>query len=236
MCGRMTQQTDPAEIARIFDAEIRQPADFADLPPRYNVAPTQPITVVVQREEGRFIEQHRWGLVPAWSKSVAAQGARLINARAETVGRSPAFRTSLIRRRCIVPADGFYEWRRTGRVRQPFLIRRPDGAPMAFAGLWSPWRDPASGEWLLSATVITTAANATVGQLHDRMPVILAPSTWAAWLDPFMTDAGVATSFLVPAPDDAVQFAPASTLVNSPHNEGPELLVADHSEPITLFG
>jgi putative SOS response-associated peptidase YedK len=236
MCGRMTQQTDPAEIARIFDAEVSRPADFADLPPRFNVAPTQPLTVVVQHEEGRFVEQHRWGMVPPWSKSVATQGARLINARAETVARSPAFRASFSRHRCIVPADGFYEWRRAGRVRQPFLIHRPDGAPMAFAGLWSPWRDPASGEWLLSAAVITTTANATVSQLHDRMPVILGPQAWATWLDPFVTDPGRLNQLLGPAPDDAVKFAPASMLVNSPHNEGPELLVADHSEPITLFG
>jgi putative SOS response-associated peptidase YedK len=232
----MTQQTDPSEIARIFDAEIRQPADFADLPPRYNVAPTQPLTVVVQREEGRFVEQHRWGMVPAWSKSVAATGARLINARAETAARSPVFRTSFVSRRCIVPADGFYEWRREGRSRIPFLIRPRDGRPMAFAGLWSPWRDPASGEWLLSATVVTTVANATVGVLHDRMPVILAPRAWAAWLDPWITDEGLLRNFLGPAADDSLEFVRVSSRVNSPHNEGPELLVADQAETSTLFG
>ena len=239
----MTQQVSPSEVARIFDAELREPEVFADVPPRYNVAPTQPVTVVVGREDGRVVEQHRWGLVPSWSKSVAQHGARLINARAETVAHSGAFRESFLRRRCIVPADGFYEWRRQGRRREAFLIRPSDGSTIAFAGLWAPWRDPASGEWLLSVAVVTTAANATVGQLHDRMPVVLAPDTWALWLDPYVGDAGLLSSFLEPAPDDALELVPVSPLVNSPHNEGPELVEplaaaapAERDEPLTLFG
>lgn len=240
MCGRMTQQVSPSEVAAIFDAELHEPDAFEAIEPRYNVAPTQPITVVVGREDGRFVEQHRWGLVPSWSKSVAQQGARLINARAETVARSGAFRESFLRRRCIVPADGFYEWRRQGRRREPFLIRPSDRSTMAFAGLWAPWRDPASGEWLLSAAVITTAANSVVGQLHDRMPVVLAAQAWAPWLDPMLSDAGLLESFIRPAPDQSLELVPVSPLVNSPHHEGPELLTPgaggdEQPVPLTLF-
>jgi putative SOS response-associated peptidase YedK len=218
-------------VAHIFDAELRQPEILADLEPRYNVAPTQPVTVVVERDEGRFVEQHRWGLVPSWSTSVAQHGARLINARAETVASSPAFRESFLRRRSIVPVDGFYEWRREGRSRQPFLIRPRDGRPLAFAGLWAPWRDPASGEWLLSAAVVTTAANATVAQLHARMPVVLEQSAWEPWLDPFLNEGGLLQSFLQPAADDVLELMPVSRLVNSPHNEGPELLLPPADDP-----
>ncbi len=138
MCGRMTQQTSPSEVARIFDAE--PPSDEA-IAPRFNCAPTDPLTVVLERDDGRLVERHRWGLIPPWAVD-AAQSARMINARAETVATSPAFRVALRRRRCIVPADGFYEWERRGATRQPWLIRRSDRAPMAMAGLWSLWRDP----------------------------------------------------------------------------------------------
>ncbi len=147
MCGRMTMRTGPSELATIFDAEVRDSDAWEELGPRYNVAPTQPITVVVQRDDGRAIEEHRWGLVPSWAKSPAA-GSRMINARAETVATSSAFRASFLRRRCIIPADGFYEWRREGRAKQPFLIHTPNDEPLAFAGLWAPWRDPSTGEWL----------------------------------------------------------------------------------------
>jgi len=225
MCGRMTQQTSPSEIARIFEAELREPETLAEMGPRYNVAPTQPIGVVVEREDGRFVELHRWGLVPSWSTSVAQQGARLINARAETLATSRAFRESFARRRCIVPADGFYEWRREGRARHPYLIHPRDGQPLAFAGLWAPWREPSSGEWLLSAAVITTSANTTVAPLHDRMPVVLAPASWEAWLDPMIGDAPLLTSLLGPAPDDTLEVRAVSPRVNSPHNDEPELLL-----------
>lgn len=239
----MTQQTNPSEVARIFRAELN-PADataLSGLGPRYNVAPTQPLAVVVGREDGRFVELHRWGLVPPWATSVAATGARMINARAESVDRSPAFRTSLRRWRCIVPADGFYEWRRDGRRRQPYLIGRPDGRPLAMAGLWAPWRDARTGEWLLSAAVLTTAANATVGQLHDRMPVLLPTDAWDTWLDPTVSDAGLLREMLLSAPDDVLALTAVSARVNSPHNEGPELIEplpaeTGGPEPLTLFG
>jgi putative SOS response-associated peptidase YedK len=235
MCGRMTQQTSPSEIARIFDAELGDAEALDELGPRYNVAPTQPLMVVVQRDDGRFAEVHRWGLVPAWSKTATGSG-RLINARAETVASNANFRASFRRRRCIVPADGFYEWRRDGRRRQPFLIRPRASAPLAFAGIWAPWRDPAMGTWLLSAAVITTAANATVGPLHDRMPVVLEAGDWGMWLDPGVEEPTLLTHMLRPAPDELLTMQPVSPRVNSPHNEGPEL-VLPYSEPVaeTLF-
>lgn len=219
----MTLRTSPSDLARIFDAEVRDPGAHDELGPRYNVAPTQPLTVVVQRDEGRSLELHRWGLVPAWSGKSTGSG-RLINARAESAADSPAFRVAFKRRRCIIPADGFYEWLRDGRRRQPYLIQARDHAPLAFAGLWAPWRDPSTGEWLLSAAVVTTAANRTVGQLHDRMPAILDRADWPRWLDPWLTDAGPVSTLLRPAPDDLLELIPVSPLVNSPNNEGPELL------------
>ncbi len=235
----MTMRTNPSELARIFDAEVREPAAFAELGPRYNVAPTQPITVVLQRDDGRAVELHRWGLVPSWAKSPAG-GARMINARAETIATSPAFRASFLRRRCLIPADGFYEWRRDGRRKQPFLFHTPSDAPLAFAGLWAPWRDPQTGIWLLSAAVVTTAANATVGQLHDRMPAILGAHEWPLWIDPEIRDPGLLRDLLQPAHDELLELQPVSALVNNVNNEGPELLLPPDSpteaRPQTLFG
>lgn len=243
MCGRMTMRTDVSDVARIFDAEVRDPAAFADLGPRYNVAPTQPIEVVVQRADGRFLELHRWGLVPSYAKSVSA-GNRVINARAETIATTPAFRTSFARRRCLIPADGFYEWRRDGSGKgtrkQPFLVHAVDDRPLAFAGVWAPWKDPATGIWVLSAAVVTTRANQTVGQLHDRMPVILEPSEWPIWADPEIRDPGLLNDLLRPASDDLLTLTAVSPLVNNANNEGPELLLAPAPRagdpPLTLFG
>ncbi len=238
-------RTDPADVADAFDAELRdaEAAALDELGPRFNVAPTQPIPVVVQREGGRrAIELHRWGLVPTWAKSVSSAGARYINARSETVAKSSAFRASFLRRRCVIPADGFYEWRREGRAKRPFLIHTPVDAPLAFAGLWSPWRDPASGEWLLSATVVTTAANATVSELHNRMPVILTAEAWPLWIDTELDDEGLLLDLLRPADDDLLELMPVSQLVNNANNEGPALIEPLEREPaadepaLTLFG
>lgn len=236
----MTMRTDVSDVALIFDAQVRDPDAFADLGPRYNVAPTQPIAVVVQRDEGRFVELHRWGLVPSYAKGVSA-GNRLINARAETIATTPAFRTSFARRRCVIPADGFYEWRRSGdgKRKQPFLIHAADDRPLAFAGVWAPWRDPAGGDWVLSAAVVTTRANGLVGQIHDRMPVILEPSEWPIWTDPEIRDPGLLTDLLRPASDDLLTLSAVSTAVNNAHNEGPELLLLptprSGEPPLTFF-
>lgn len=218
MCGRMTQQTSPSEVARIFDAELR---DDAPVPPRFNCAPTDPLTVVVEREDGRVVERHRWGLIPPWA-SAASAGNRMINARAETVATSPAFRVALRRRRCVVPSDGFYEWE--AGVKRPWLIHGVDGEPMAMAGLWSLWREPASGLWLTSCAVITTEANRIVAPLHDRMPVLLPPEAWDAWLDPALESAELLRSMLVPAGDTILRRHPVSTRVNDVRNEGPALV------------
>lgn len=238
----MTQQRDPSEIAQIFDAEIAagDATALSELGPRYNLAPTEPVVVVVQRDDGRKVELHRWGLVPAWSAKPSARSP-LINARAETIAVSPAFRTSFIRRRCIIPVDGFYEWQREGRRRQPFLIRPPSGL-LAFAAIWAPWRDPATGDWLLSSAVVTTAANSTVGRLHDRMPVMLDEGAWQRWLDPATTDAELLHHLLEPSENPALDLVAVSPLLNNANNKGAEVIAPAHGvaaperdRPLTLF-
>jgi putative SOS response-associated peptidase YedK len=224
MCGRFTQQRPSAELAALFAAE-----DLAESPgERYNLAPQQLGLVVVERDDlRRAIVPYRWGLVPSWAKD-AKIGSRLINARAETVATTPAFRASFAKRRCIVPADGFYEWeRRTPEIRQPNLIRRSDGEPMAFAGLWSIWRDPTQpdAEPVRTFSIITTGANATLEPIHDRMPVILPASAWDAWLAPAPAEPGELLALLQPAPDDLLERFPVSKRVNSVRNEGPDLVV-----------
>jgi putative SOS response-associated peptidase YedK len=224
----MTQQTSPEEVARIFDAEVRDTGD-APFAPSWNVAPTDPVTVVLQRTDGRAVERHRWGLVPSWATSLR-EGARHINARAETVAESAAFRTSFRKRRCIIPADGFYEWQRVGDKRkQPwFLGPHGDHALLAMAGLWSVWKDPQTGLWVPSATVITTRANDDVSQLHDRMPVLLRRDVWATWLDPDEHDQALLRSFLEPAPDGILEMHPVSRRVNDVREDGPDL-----AEPVS---
>lgn len=224
MCGRFTQQRPSAELAALFAAD-----DLALTPGgRYNLAPQQPGLVVVERpEEGRAVAAYRWGLVPTWARD-AKIGNRLINARAETVATTAAFRSAFQKRRCLVPADAFYEWERVAEsIRQPNLIRRADGEPMAFAGLWSPWRDPVDpdSEWIRTFTIVTTTANATLAPIHDRMPVILAPSDWGAWLDPGTADPGALRDLLRPAPDDLLIRYPVTKRVNNARNEGPDLVV-----------
>ena len=224
----MTQQTPPSDVARIFDAELAVDAPFV---PSYNVAPTDPVTVVVQRDDGRIVERQRWGLIPAWADSPSS-GARMINARVETIASSPAFRTAFRRRRCIVPADGFYEWQRVGGRRLPYFLharapgsRRDGDGLLAMAGLWSVWRNPATGSWIPSCAVVTAPANADVAPIHDRMPVILAPEDWKAWLNPNETDAGFLSGLLAPAPDGTLAMYPVSSRVNSVRNNGPDLIV-----------
>lgn len=223
MCGRFTQQRPSAELATLFGAE-----DLARSPGgRFNLAPQQLGLIVVERPDRRAVTAYRWGLVPTWAQD-AKIGNRLINARAETVASTPAFRASFAKRRCLVPADGFYEWDRVNeRIRQPNLVRRGDGLPMAFAGLWSTWRDPTDpeAEPLRTFAIVTTASNATLAPIHDRMPVILPPEAWAAWLDPEPPAPGELLALLRPAPDDLLVRFPVSKRVNSTRNEGPDLVV-----------
>ena len=200
---------------------------------------------MLQRDDGRMVERVRWGLIPSWAGK-PSEGARLINARAESVATSPAFRVAFRARRCIVPSDGFYEWQRDGARRQPFFLGPPtdkSGGVLAMAGLWSVWKDPATGLWVPSAAVITTGANGQVTPIHDRMPVLLPRDVWAGWLDPAEKDADWLRSLLVPAPDDILAIHAVSTRVNNVRNNGPELIEPLEPDPTaeaqgqpTLFG
>jgi len=217
MCGRYTL-TAPGEIV----AEIFELVDVPPILPRYNLAPTQEAAVVRVAARGapRTLVPLRWGLVPYWAKDPAI-GNGMINARAESVADKPAYSDSFRRRRCLVPADGFYEWKKlAAKVKQPYLIRRQDRLPFAFAGLWSSWRGPASAP-LETFTIITTGPNDLLRPLHDRMPVILDRRDFAAWLDPANRDTAHLQSLLAPAPDAGWEAVPVSRAVNS----------ADHDEP-----
>ena len=230
MCGRFSQQRPASELAEIFAAEplVENPGA------RFNVAPTDDALVVVQREERRAITAYRWGLVPHWSKDLKA-GSRMFNARAETLTTSPAFRDAFKRRRCIVPVDSFYEWRREGKLRQPFNIVRLDGRPLALAGLWAGWRDPGSDPEAplirRTFTIVTTTPNDAMADLHDRMPVILPDDAWDRWLDPTPADAdpGELIGLLQPTDEIALRIYAVNRFVNDVRQDGPELV-----EPLGL--
>jgi putative SOS response-associated peptidase YedK len=218
MCGRFAQQRPASELAEIFAAEPLA----EDLGPRFNVAPTDEAFVVVQREERRAITAYRWGLIPHWADS-AKVGSRMFNARAETLTSSPAFRDPFQRKRCLVPVDGFYEWKRQGTVRQPFLIGREDGLPLTLAGLWSGWRDPATERVIRTFTIVTSGPNDQMVELHDRMPVVVPEDIWALWLDP-ATDPSELQAILQPSDELPLLIRPVSRLVNDVRNDGPELI------------
>lgn len=177
MCGRFTLTSTPEELARRFGLDAPPP-----LAPRYNIAPGQDVLAVRRRADGRRrADLLRWGLVPSFSPDPSV-GGRMINARVETAAGRPAFREALRHRRCLVPADGFYEWADRGGARQPFHVALREGVPFGLAGLWERWRDPAGG-WLESCTLLTAPAAPALRDLHDRMPIVVAPGTYAAWLD-----------------------------------------------------
>lgn len=221
MCGRFTQQRPASELADIFAAE-----PLADeLGPRYNVAPTDDAFVVVQREDRRAITAYRWGLVPHWSPDLKG-GSRMFNARAETITSSPAFREAFKRRRCLVPVDSFYEWKREGTLRQPYRVVRDDGRPLALAGLWAGWKDPEGDTVRRTFTIVTTTPNAALADLHDRMPVVIEDGAWDGWL---ATDAGPVEpsellAMLRPADDLGLRIYPVNRYVNDVRQDGPELI------------
>ena len=223
MCGRYTQTQTPERVATQFDL-----SEVPELSPRYNIAPTQGIPIVRETAAGRDLQMVHWGLIPSWAKD-PKMGARMINARAETAAEKPSFRTAMRRRRCLVVADGFYEWQRTAKGKQPFFFYVPDAeggrSPIAFAGLWETW-ESAEGEVIPSATILTTAANDRVQTVHDRMPVILPAEHYARWLDPDCQQSAKVTDLLQPFPADQMATFAVSTAVNNPRQDQPELLEA----------
>lgn len=220
MCGRIASWRSPDDLSALFEAMnvVAEP-----LPSRYNVAPTAEVYAVAGTRSGRRLGTMSWGLVPAWSEGPES-GLRPINARAETLLDKRLYAESFLRRRCLVPADGFYEWR-TGPdgSKQPHFLASPDGSPLALAGLWDRWtgRD---GRALVSVAIVTTPANALVARLHDRMPAILPPASWETWLDPATDDPAPLQALLQPAPAESLGMQPVITRVNSTVNDGPELL------------
>lgn len=223
MCGRFVAVSSPDQIARYFDAQAPEPL----IEPSYNVAPTQDVYAVLEHGGVRRVEPLRWGLVPRWAKDLKV-GSRMINARAETLATKGAFREAFSRRRCLIPADAFYEWKAVPGLnkKQPQLIARDDGEPLAFAGLWAVWRNPADpDETVHSCTIVTGEPNETIRPIHDRMPIILPPTQWDRWLDREEHDLDLLGRLLVPAPDSLLHVHPVSTLVNDVANTGPELVV-----------
>jgi putative SOS response-associated peptidase YedK len=216
MCGRFTQ----AQIAEL-DREVFRLLELPVLEPRYNIAPTQDVAVIRQRPSGeRVMHFLRWGLIPSWASDPAI-GNRMINARAETVHSKRAFEKPFRRQRCLIPADGFYEWKKTAEGKQPFYIHRRDGKPFAFAGLWDRWRDSSHGD-VDSFTIITTTPNALLAPIHDRMPAILPSHSFDAWLDGTNRDPERLGALLGPYPEEELATYSVSRYVNKPSNEGPE--------------
>ncbi|MFE6745198.1 SOS response-associated peptidase [Kitasatospora purpeofusca] len=247
MCGRFVSTTTPPDLAELLRASLWPAAE--SLAPSWNVAPTDEVASVlerVDRETGeitRQVRSLRWGLVPSWSKDPGS-GARMINARVETAADKPAFRKAFKERRCVVPADGYFEWRPVpaadGRkaYKQPYYLHRPDGDLLLMAGLYEFWRDRTAPEhsdaWLVTCTVLTTEATDAAGRIHDRMPVTLTTDTLDAWLDPSVTDPAEVRG-LLHAPAGDLLVRPVATTVNSVRNDGPQLLdaVADPLPEVT---
>jgi putative SOS response-associated peptidase YedK len=237
VCGRYAASKDPATLAAEFDA-YDATEDHAP-PADHNVAPTKDVVAVVQRhprdDDGeadanrtvRSLRVMRWGLIPAWAKDRSI-GARMINARSESAATSNAFKTSLAKRRCLLPADGWFEWKKEGGHKQPFFMTRPDGGSLAMAGLWTVWRDPneKDGSPVVSAAVLTTDALGQLADIHDRMPLLMTPEHWAAWLDPDAEDPG---DLLTPSPElvETLELRPVSSKVNNVRNNGPELVTRE---------
>lgn len=219
MCGRFSLTVSPDQLRAAFDLEQPPPA----LEPRYNIAPSQPVAVI-SNEGPRQIEFFQWGLVPAWAKD-AKIGNSLINARGETVAEKPAFRAAFKRRRCLILADGFYEWRRAaGGAKTPMYLQLQAGRPFAFAGLWETWRGP-EGERRTCA-VITTTPNALLAPIHDRMPVILPPAAYGTWLTPGELPTVEALALLQPYDPGQMTARAVSPRVNNPRFDGPEILAS----------
>jgi putative SOS response-associated peptidase YedK len=234
VCGRFSLLDSPEDLAREFDLSLDEARRVASSGPRYNVAPSDPVVGVRSRPTGvgREAVTLRWGLVPHWAKS-AEMGARMINARSETVAQKPAFRDPFRQRRCLIPANGFYEWQRRPGGKQPHFICRPGRGILAFAGLWDCWRAP-RGNPLESCAILTTKPNRVVEPIHDRMPVILRPEDYGLWLDG-AADPEELTGLLHPYPPDRLISYEVSTLVNKPENDVPQCLEPMQDPNLDLF-
>ena len=219
MCGRFTLTLDPAQLREAF------PGLFipADIKPRYNIAPSQPVAVIPNTGENK-LDFFTWGLIPFWAKDPAI-GNRLINARAETLAEKPAFRSSFRRRRCLILSDGFFEWKPdlSGKSKTPYYIQMKSGEPFAFAGLWDLWSHP-DGSEIRSCTIITTTPNELMQTIHNRMPAILSPNSYQTWLDVEEQKPENLTSLLTPYPSSAMSAYPVSKVVNAPQNDTPECI------------
>ena len=221
MCGRYAFFSPAEAVKRAFSLD-----DFPPLEPRYNIAPTQPVPVLREEQPGRRqVALLHWGLIPSWARDRSV-GNRMINARAETLSERPAYRAAFRRRRCVVLADGWYEWQVVASGKQPWFIHSRDGAPLGLAGLWETWRDPAGGEPVESCTIVTTDAVGPLAEIHHRMPAVLPAAGLEAWLDPRQQDVAALSGWL--GPRDPAEFSAraVSRRVNDPRNQGADLIEA----------
>lgn len=220
MCGRFVF-TDPSRIKSLLPDALIDDQIVMEFRPNYNIAPTQPVLAVLN-DGSRTLKYTRWGLIPSWAKEPSI-GAKLINARRETLAEKPMFRSLLAKRRCLILADGFYEWRRDKTRKQPFFIRRRSQDPLALAGLWDTWKGPQGT--ILSSTIVTTAANELLSPIHARMPVMLAPASFPAWLSAAPVSPAILARCLDDAPPEDLEAYAVSGLVNSPANNIPECIL-----------
>jgi putative SOS response-associated peptidase YedK len=228
MCGRYASSANPDDLAAYFTVE--EPPDEV-LPPSYNVAPTDPVYVVMERHDRRQLRVVRWGLVPSWANDPKV-GARFINARRESVADKPAFRAAYQRRRCLVPADGYFEWQQQGGQKQPYFLSARDHHPLAMAGLYEVWKAP-DDSLLWTCTIITTDAADELGHIHDRTPLLVPPEAWERWLDPSVEDPG--QELLTPGTPGVLDAWPVSPAVGNVRNNGPELVEPYAPEEQQLF-
>ncbi len=226
MCGRYTLTSAPEAIRALF--RYSQQPNF---PPRYNIAPTQPIPIVRLVEGKREFALVRWGLLPSWVKDPKAFSP-LINARGKSVLDKPAFRAAMKYRRCLIPADGFYEWQKAAARKRPFYVRAKDSGPLAFAGLWECWTGP-NGEELETAAIVTTRANRRLSPIHERMPVVVPPEAFDLWLDCKAVDVETAAALIAPARDDLLEAHEIAPAVNRVANDTPALIepLTENAEP-----
>lgn len=226
MCGRFTLTASPQDVAAHFDL-----AETPEFRPRYNIAPGQPVAIIRRAAcaESRLFELHTWGLVPAWAKDRSI-GQRMINARSETAAEKPAFRSAFRHRRCLIPADGFYEWSSRPGPEQPYHVSRPDGSTFGFAALWEQWTTE-SGERLTSCAILTTDANRSLRSIHQRMPVILDPADYPLWLDPAVDAPEQLRRLLVPCPEESLVPRPVGQWVNDTRHDGPECIAPAEPRP-----